>query len=58
MDTWKLYSLGPVPKIFRYGDGLESLRLANADALEFRAGDYAQAGCGAPGWNSQVALGV
>jgi hypothetical protein len=58
MPTWKLLSLGPVPKIFRYGDGLEMLRLANADASEVRVGDYANMSCNAPGWNSQVALGV
>jgi hypothetical protein len=58
LPTWKLLSLGPVPKIFRYGDGLEMLRLANADASEVRVGDYANMSCNAPGWNSQVALGV
>ena len=58
MDTWKLYSLGPVPKIFKYGDGLDTLRLGNADALELRVGDYANLACQAPGWSSQVALGV
>lgn len=58
LPTWKLISLGPVPTIFRYGDGLEMLRLANADASEVRVGDYANLVCNAPGWNSQVALGV
>lgn len=58
MPTWKLLSLGPVPKIFRYGDGLEMLRLANADASEVRVGDYCNLSCNAPGWNSQVALSV
>jgi hypothetical protein len=58
MPTWKLLSLGAVPKIFRYGDGLEMLRLANADASEVRVGDYANMSCNAPGWNSQVSLGV
>jgi hypothetical protein len=58
LNTWKLYSLGSVPKIFRYGDGLEMLRLANADASEVRVGDYANLGCRAPGWNSQVQLAV
>lgn len=56
MNTWKLYSLGAVPHIFKYGDQLEMLRLANADASEVRVGDYANVGCNAPGWNSQVAL--
>jgi hypothetical protein len=58
MPTWKIYSLGAVPKIFTYGDGLEMLRLANADATEVRVGDYANLGCNAPGWNSQVTFGV
>jgi hypothetical protein len=56
MPTWKLYSLGPVPKIFRYKDGLEMLRLGNADAMELRVGAYSQLGCSAPGWNSQIAF--
>lgn len=58
MPTWKLLSLGQVPKIFRYGDGLEMLRLGNADASEVRVGSYSNLSCRAPGWNSQVALGV
>ena len=56
MNTWKLYSLGQVPKIFKYKDGLEMLRLGNADAMELRVGAYSQLGCNAPGWNSQVAF--
>lgn len=56
MNTWKLYSLGPVPKIFKYKDGMEMLRLGNADAMELRVGAYSQLGCNAPGWNSQIAL--
>lgn len=58
MPTWKILSLGPVPKIFRYGDGLEMLRLANADASEVRVGDYANLSCNAPGWNSQITFSV
>lgn len=58
MNTWTLYSLNPVPHIFTYGDKLEMLRLANADASEVRVGSYAQLGCRAPGWNSAVTLGV
>lgn len=56
MNTLKMYSLGPVPKIFRYKDGLEMLRLGNADASELRVGAYSQFGCNAPGWNSQIAF--
>ncbi len=58
MNTWTLYSLGAVPKIFKYGDGLEMLRLGNADASEVRVGYYANMGCRAPGWNSQLSLSV
>jgi hypothetical protein len=58
MNTWCLYSLNPVPHIFKYGDQLEMLRLANGDASEVRVGYYANLGCRAPGWSSQVALGV
>lgn len=56
LNTWKLYSLNPVPHIFKYGDGLEMLRLSNQDASEVRCGYYANMGTRAPGWNSQVAL--
>lgn len=58
MNTWKLLSLNPVPHIFRYGDGLEMLRVSNADASEVRCGYYAQPTCKAPGWNSQIRCGV
>ena len=34
------------------------LRLGNADASEVRVGYYANAGCRAPGWNSQLSLSV
>jgi hypothetical protein len=34
MDTWCLESLGDAPQILRYGDGLEMLRVFNADAGE------------------------
>jgi len=56
LDTWKLYSLQPVPHIFHYGggDNMDMLRLANADAAEVRTGYYAQLGCRAPGWSSQI----
>jgi len=53
MDTWKLYSLGMAPKILMT-DGLRFLRENNADAVEVRAGYYAQMGCTAPGWNARL----
>lgn len=57
MKTWKLRSLGRVPKVLTYGvEGLEGLRVGNADALEVRIGWYAQLICSAPGWNMIVSL--
>jgi len=56
MDTWALEGLGEVPQILRYGDGLEMLRVSNADAGEVRVGAYYQLRTNAPGWNSVVSL--
>lgn len=56
MDTWKLISIGPTPKILRYDDSLDMLRVFNADAAELRAGYYANLGCRTPGWNGQTKL--
>lgn len=57
MNTWKLRSLGKVPHILRYGmEGLEGLRVGNADALEIRIGYYGNLICSAPGWNMVVQL--
>lgn len=56
MDTWALECLGDAPQILRYGDGLEMLRVYNADAGEVRVGYYAQLRTNAPGWNANVAL--
>lgn len=57
MDTWKLRSLGKAPHILTYGlEGLEGLRVGNADALEIRIGYYANLICNAPGWNAVVTL--
>ena len=58
MKSWCLESLGEAPQIFRYGDGLEMLRVYNADAGEVRVGYYAQLSCNAPGWNARVTLSV
>lgn len=54
MDTWCLEALGDAPQILRYGDGLEMLRVYNADAGEVRVGYYAQLRTNAPGWNANV----
>lgn len=57
MNTWKLRSLGKVPHILTYGmEGLEGLRVGNADALEIRIGYYGNLICSAPGWNMVVSL--
>lgn len=57
MSTWKLRSLGKVPHILTYGlEGLEGLRVGNADALEIRIGYYGNLICSAPGMNCVVQL--
>lgn len=54
LDTWSLESLGDAPQILKYGDGLEMLRVYNADAGEVRVGYYANLRTNAPGWNCVV----
>lgn len=57
MDTLKFRSLGKAPHILTYGlEGLEGLRVGNADALEIRIGYYGNLICNAPGWNCVIAL--
>lgn len=57
MDTMKFRSLGKAPHILTYGlEGLEGLRVGNADALEIRIGYYGNLVCNAPGWNCVVTL--
>ncbi len=57
MDTWKLRTLGKAPHVLTYGmEGLEGLRVGNADALEIRIAYYGNAICSAPGYNMVVAL--
>lgn len=58
LPTWKLYSLGQVPKLATQGDGLEMLRVGNSDSYEARCKYYAQFGCRAPGWSGQVTFQV
>jgi len=56
-DTWKLRTLGKAPHILTYGmEGLEGLRVGNADALEIRIAYYGNLICSAPGYNMQIAL--
>lgn len=56
MSTWDMLSTNEVPHINR-ADGLEMLRVSNADALELRVVAYFQIGNNAPGWNGVVKLG-
>lgn len=57
MDSWKLRTLGKAPHILTYGmEGLEGLRVGNADALEIRIAYYGNVICSAPGYNMVVAL--
>jgi hypothetical protein len=56
MNTWALEGLGDVPAILRYGDGMEMLRVYNADAGEVRVGAYYNVRTNAPGWNCNVTL--
>lgn len=57
MRTWKLRSLGPVPKILTYGmEGMEGLRGTNSDTLEIRIAHYSNLICSAPAWNCVVTL--
>lgn len=58
METWAIEGLGDVPQILRYGDGLEMLRVSNADAGEVRVGAYYNLRTNAPGWNANVTLGA
>lgn len=55
MKTWKLYSLGKVPRLID-SDGLKMLRQATADGVEVRATYRAQLGCNAPGKNINIKL--
>jgi hypothetical protein len=57
MDTWKMISLGDAPQILTYGaEGLEVLRVSNADAAELRVGYYANVVCNAPAYNGVIKL--
>lgn len=57
LDTWKARTLGKMPHILTYGmEGLEGLRVGNADALEIRIAYYGNMICSAPGYNMQVKL--
>ncbi len=56
-DTWKLRTLGKAPHVLTYGmEGLEGLRVGNADALEIRIAYYGNLICSAPGYSMNVDL--
>jgi hypothetical protein len=57
LDSWKLRSVNEVPHIVTYGrEGLEMLRVSNADAVELRVAYYANLACNAPVFNSVIKL--
>lgn len=57
MDVWKLRTLNRAPHILTYGmEGLEALRVGNADAMEIRIGYYGNLVCSAPGFNCVISL--
>jgi hypothetical protein len=56
-DSWKLRTLGKAPHVLTYGmEGLEGLRVGNADALEIRIAYYGNVICSAPGYNMYIQL--
>ena len=57
LETLKFRSLGKAPHVLTYGlEGLEGIRVGNADALEIRIGYYGNLVCNAPGWNGVCQL--
>lgn len=57
LETFKFRSLGKAPHVLTYGlEGLEGVRVGNADALEIRIGYYGNLICSAPGWSGVVQL--
>jgi hypothetical protein len=55
MNSWKLYSLGKVPRVLDT-DGQSMLRQSASDGVEIRYGAYLQLGTNAPGWNCNIQL--
>jgi hypothetical protein len=55
LDTFKLYSMGKAVRTLDL-DGLQMLRIGNADGIEIRYASYSQVGCRAPGWNGVAKL--
>ena len=55
MDTWKLYTSGPAPKILDE-DGLKFLRQATSDGYEVRWGYRGNLACDFPGANVRISV--
>lgn len=56
LDTWTFHTLNKCPRIQVTGDGLQSLRVSNADTTEFRMVGRGQLYCRAPGWNGYLKI--
>jgi hypothetical protein len=54
-DTWELRTIGSAPRILDF-DGLNGLRQATDDGVEYRWGYYGNVICTAPGWNCRITL--
>jgi len=55
MDTWKLCSIGDPVRVVD-ADGLNMLRQASDDGVEYRAAFYGNLGCWAPAYNINVTI--
>lgn len=56
LSSWNLVSVGEVPR-FLDEDGLQMLRVSNADAYETRLGMYGNLSCSEPGRNAVILIG-
>ena len=56
MSTWKMIGYQPFPDFLQYMDGMEYMRVYNADAIEMRCGGDINLTCNAPGWNGVINL--
>ena len=55
LDSWKFKSLGSAPRLLDM-DGLQGIRQATEDGVEYRWGYYGNVICTAPGYNCRIAL--
>ena len=56
LASWNLVSVGEIPR-FLDEDGLQMLRVSNADAYETRLGLYGNLSCSEPGRNAVILIG-